>query len=508
MPECSADLPEDRLTSPRWWPFWIAFAAALALRLLWLDVRPLHHDEGVNGWFLHRLLEGYRWEYDPEKFHGPFLYFFGAPFLLLFGMGGVGEMALRLPVALASAAMVPLLLPLRRQLGSQGVTAAAWLLAVSPSFVSYGRDLIHETYLAALTLALIAAGVRWLEERRDRDLVLAALSLSLLLTVKETAVLTLGSLVLGALAAWWAGGRPPLPRAGEGRREDSSRRTWILVALALAVPYALLYTSFLTNPAGLVDSFRAYLPWTEKGLEGSGHEKPWPYFLRLLARFEPPALAGGVLGSAAALWRLRSKDRPLGLFVTVAWVAQLAVYSAIPYKTPWLVINVVLLLALSAGWLFGELGRRPLAGWVRAAITAAGLLALTWSASRAVEVSFLRYDDERLGLVYVQTNRDLRDLLALIEGAAARSPQGTGLALRFYTGNRWPLPWYLRDYTEVLYTKEVPLDPEGDVLICDPGQEQELRGRLRGEYLRRQYTLRHKVELVVYVSERVWPFSA
>ena len=94
-------MPEDRLTVPRWWPFWIAFGAALALRLLWLDVRPLHHDEGVNGWFLYRLLDGYRWEYDPEKFHGPFLYFFGAPFVLLLGMGSIGEIALRLPVALA-----------------------------------------------------------------------------------------------------------------------------------------------------------------------------------------------------------------------------------------------------------------------------------------------------------------------------------------------------------------------------------------------------------------------
>ncbi|HWN41652.1 MAG TPA: flippase activity-associated protein Agl23 [Thermoanaerobaculia bacterium] len=493
MPESFAEPSEDRLTSPRWWPFWIAFAAALALRLLWLDVRPLHHDEGVNGWFLFRLLDGYRWEYDPEKFHGPFLYFFGAPFTLLLGMG---EIALRLPVALASAAMIPLLLPLRRQLGRTGVIAAAWLLAVSPSLVSFGRDLIHETYLAALTLALIAAGVRWLEEKRDRDLILAALALSLMLTVKETAVLTLGSLALGAFAAWWAGGRPPL--------SGPSRRTWALVALALAVPYVLLYTSFFTNPAGLVDSFRSYLPWTEKGFEGSGHEKPWPYFLRLLARFEPLALAGGVLGSAVALL---GRNR-FGLFISVAWLAQLAAYSAIPYKTPWLVINVVLLLALSAGVLFGELGRRPLSGAVRAAITAAGLLAVTWSASRAVEVSFLRYDDESLGLVYVQTNRDLRDLMALIEGAAERSPQGRGLAIRFYTGNRWPLPWYLREYTAVLYTKEVPRDPEGDVLICEPGQEQDLRKRLRGKYLRRQYTLRHKVELVVYVSARVWPLSA
>jgi uncharacterized protein (TIGR03663 family) len=494
MPESFAETSEDRLTSPRWWPFWIAFAVAVALRLLWLDVRPLHHDEGVNGWFIHRLLDGYRWEYDPEKFHGPFLYFFGAPFSLLLGMGSIGEIALRLPVALASAAMVPLLLPLRRQLGRTGVVAAAWLLAVSPSLVSFGRDLIHETYLAALTLALIAAGVRWLEEKRDRNLILAGLSLSLLLTVKETAVLTLASLTLGAFVAWWMSGRPPLPRP----------RTWILVALALTVPYILLYTSFFTNPAGLVDSFRAYLPWTEKGFEGSGHEKPWPYFFRLLARFEPLALAGGVLGSAIAIWR---KDR-FGLFLTIAWAVQLAAYSAIPYKTPWLAMNMVLLLALSAGVLFGELGRRRLSGAVRAAITVVGLLAVTWSAARAVEVSFLRYDDESLGLVYVQTNRDVRDLMALIEGAAERSPQGSGLAIRFYTANRWPLPWYLRDYTAVLYAKEVPRDPEGDVLICEPGQEQALRKRLRGKYLRRQYTLRHKVELVVYVSARVWPFSA
>jgi len=492
MPETS----EDRLTSPRWWPFWIAFAAALALRLLWLDVRPLHHDEGVNGWFIHRLLDGYRWEYDPEKFHGPFLYFFGAPFILLLGMS---EIALRLPVALASAAMIPLLLPLRRHLGRTGVIAAAWLLAVSPSMVSFGRDLIHETYLAALTLALIAAGVRWLEEKRDRDLILAGLSLSLMLTVKETAALTLVSLGIGALAAVL-----PLPRAGEGRGEGPSRRTWVLVALALAVPYVLLYTSFFTNPAGLVDSFRAYMPWTEKGFEGSGHEKPWPYFLKLLARFEPLALAGGVLGSAVAL---RRRDR-FGLFVTAAWLIQLAIYSAIPYKTPWLAMNVVMLLALSAGVLFGELGRRPLSGAIRAAITVVGLLAVTWSASRAVEVSFLRYDDESLPLVYVQTNRDVRDLMALIDAAAKRSPQGTGLAIRFYTGNRWPLPWYLRDYTAVLYANDVPRDPEGDVLFCEPGQEQDLRKKLRGKYLRRQYTLRHKIELVVYVSERVWPFSA
>lgn len=480
---------EDRLASPPWWPFWLAFAAALLLRFLWLDVRPLHHDEGVNGWFLYRLLQGYRWEYDPEKFHGPFLYFFSAPFPALLGMS---EIILRLPVAAASSAMIPLLLPLRRRLGRAGVTSAAWLLAVSPSLVSYGRDLIHETFLVVLTLALVAAGVRWLEEQRDVFLLLAVLALSLLFTVKETAALTVGSLAAGALAAWLAAGRSSFLKRG------ISWKIWGLLVLVAAIPYVLLYTSFFTNPAGLVDSFRAYLPWTEKGFEGTGHEKPWPYFLKLLATFEPVALACGVLGSAAALWR----RNPFGILCGVWWLTQLVAYSAIPYKTPWLALNVVLPLALSSGFLVAEMWQRPLPGPLRTALSAAALLLLAWTASKAVDVSFLRYDDERLGLVYVQTSREQRDFLKLVEEDAARSRKGKALPIRFYTGNRWPLPWYLRDYTNVLYLEEVPEKPEGDVLICDPGKEQKLRQRLKGKYLRREYTLRERVKLVVYVSRQ------
>ena len=494
-PAALAANTEEPLTSPAWWPFWIAFGVALALRLLWPEIRPLHHDEGVNGWFLFRLLDGYRYEYDPERFHGPFLYFFGAPFAILLGMS---ETVLRLPVMLASSAMVLLLLPLRRRLGRSGVTVSAWLLAVSPSMVSYGRDLIHETYLVALTLALVAAVSLWLETGRDRDLILAALALGLLFTVKETAALTLAGLAAGALAAWWAAGRPPVLE----RLRAVPLRTRRLAGIALVVPYVLLFTSFLTNPWGLVDSVRAFLPWTEKGIEGSGHEKPWLYFFRMLATFEPAALAGGVLGSAAAFWRTLSPKNAFGVFCFVWWAGQLAAYSVIPYKTPWLVLNMVLPLTLSAGVLFGEIGRRRVPGAARAALAGIGLLLVAWTASKAVEVSFLRYDDERLSLVYVQTTREVRDLMKGIEDAAARSPGGRkDLAIRFYTNNRWPLPWYLREYRGTLYLKEVPYDPGGDVLIFEPSQEPDVRAGLKDwkTYQRRVFTLRKNVKLVVYV---------
>src|SRR5947199_6764771 len=216
-------------TSLRWLPFWAAVAVALAVRLIALDVRPLHHDEGVAAAFMLALAQGRPYQYDPGGYHGPFLYYFGAlPLRLL----GTGDGALRLPVALASALMILLLLPLRRRLGAVGVTAAAWLLAVSPFFNYYGRDLIPETWLAVLTLALVAAGSLYLESRRNVHLYLAAACLGLLFTVKETAVLTAAGLLAaaGPPRVWTSGGL----RLGDLR---AARRTAGLAVLLAAVPY-------------------------------------------------------------------------------------------------------------------------------------------------------------------------------------------------------------------------------------------------------------------------------
>src|SRR5262245_29215989 len=49
---------------------------AAVLRIVQLTVRPLHHDEGVNGIFLTNLFRGGYYHYDPSNFHGPTLYYF------------------------------------------------------------------------------------------------------------------------------------------------------------------------------------------------------------------------------------------------------------------------------------------------------------------------------------------------------------------------------------------------------------------------------------------------
>jgi uncharacterized protein (TIGR03663 family) len=472
----------------------MAFAAALALRLFLLGDRPFHHDEGVNAWFLSRVLGGYQFSYDPEKFHGPFLVFFEAPFAALLGQG---VPALRLPVALLSAAMVPLLLPLRRRLGVAGVTAAAWLLALSPSLVSYGRDLIHETCLAFFTLALVAAGSRYLETRRQKHLMLAALSLALMATVKETYILTLAVLAIATvLARAWAYGRPRLGALW-------GRPPWeavIWAAVAFAVPYVLLFTSFFTNPQGLVDSVRTFLLWAGKGIEGAEHAKPWHYFPRLLLDFETLTVACVVAGGWLAL---RRRDA-FGTFCALWAAGELAAYSLLRYKTPWLDLNIVLPAALAGSVLFREAFSRPSRRWPRAAqgaLVALFALGLGWEAWRSVQVSFLRYDDDSLALVYVPTHRDVKDLLVQVRSALAQAPPGEEPPLRIYGHHGWPLPWYFLDVKGMEYRQDIPPDADADVVIVEEAMEDKLLPVLKGKYQRQEYFLRPRQKVAVMVRE-------
>jgi uncharacterized protein (TIGR03663 family) len=482
------------------WLFWLAFAVALIARLAWLGVRPLHHDEGVNAWFLNDLLQGRPYRYNPEAFHGPFLYLFGwLPGKLL----GVGTVALRLPVALTSACMIPLLLPLRRRLGASGVTGAAWLLALSPSLICYGRDLIHETYLAFFTLALVVAASLWLETHRRRDFLLAAACAALLFTIKETAVLTVAGLGISALVAGWATLRT-LQTSRTSQEKDwkdwlPGRRDLALGAALFAAIWIVFFTTVFTNPGGLADSFRAFLPWLQKGAQGSGHEKPWTYFPELLAAFEAPTVLCGLAGAVLAV---RRRD-PFGLFCAVWAAGQLLLYSAIPYKTPWLDLNIVLPGALAAGCLFRELAARPLP--LRA--TAAAVLAagLGWCAWRAADVAVRRFDDSSLGLVYSDTSRDVWNLLAFLRAAIARAPDPDEVTLVTYLSSRWPLPWYLRDLEHTLWKADVRGEPTEDILLADPSQDQVLHPLLGRGYRRKEFLLRPSVPIEVWVRGDLWP---
>jgi uncharacterized protein (TIGR03663 family) len=387
------------------------------LRFYDLPLKPLHHDEGVNTLFLKSLVNPpHKYAYNPSNYHGPTLFYFAWLSSAMFGFTIVG---MRLVTAFSGFAMVLMVLLLKRQLGAAGTLGAAALLAVSPGAVYLARYFIHETVLVCFTLAAVAFVVLWWTERRASFLYLAAASAGVMFATKETAIISAVVLIAAGLGA------ALLPDFRTALRErDDTRQTlrsklsaavaarWRIgiaglgerrpvrtIALAFAVfilVNLVFYTSFFTHWQGAVDSLNTFAIWAKTGT--TAHTRPWHTYLRWLRAEELPLLVVAGAGVIAALWQ---SERRFGVFAALWTLGVLVAYSAIPYKTPWLTLNLLAPLALNAGYA-SELARRIVLAcqrWSR------GALRLRCSAQhyQSVLLNFWQYDDARHAYVYAHT---------------------------------------------------------------------------------------------------------
>ncbi len=140
----------------------VVTAVAAFLRFYDLALKPLHHDEGVNGFFLTNLVRDGVYKYDPANYHGPTLYYIALPFVELFGLK---TMPIRVSVAIFGVLTVVLAFYLKRYIGRTGSLLAALFLALSPGMVFISRYFIHEIFFIFLSLAIVVAVLFFIEKR-------------------------------------------------------------------------------------------------------------------------------------------------------------------------------------------------------------------------------------------------------------------------------------------------------------------------------------------------------
>jgi uncharacterized protein (TIGR03663 family) len=513
---------------------------AAALRLPELALNPFHHDEGVNGFFTTNLVRQGTYVYDPANYHGPSLYYFAVLSELVFGLT---TEAMRLVPVVFGLLMVGLVLPLRRYLGTVAVLTAAALLAVSPGAVYISRYFIHETLLVALTLALAVAVIFYIDRRQQRYLLAGAAAAALLFATKETGILTVAVLVIAlAVARVYVDWRTPRRPTTRPRRQVQQRRSvWIegveyrpamtdgpddgppgswsrvripreqlaAAAVVFLVIYVLLYSSFFTNfPKGLIDSLATFTIWAQHG-ESTQVQPIYRYLQWLIPVGAPgmipvdvPILALGVAGGLIAA--IRANDR---LWVVIGlWAAGItSVYSIIQYKTPWILLNMLLPLALLGGLAVQEavrLVRAKRIQW-RLGVPLALGAAIAISGYQAIDLNYNRYDDQAYPYVYVHSTRDMLSLVAEVEATARRAGTGTQTGIVFVSSEYWPLPWYFRDYPRAGFYGQI-VDTQEAMIVANVTQEAELEPKITGAYEKvGTYNLRPGVDLALYVRSDI-----
>ena len=124
------------------------------------------------------------------------------------------------------------------------------------------------------------------------------------------------------------------------------------------------------------------------------------------------------------------------------------IYSVIPYKTPWLALNLWLPLAILAGiaieWI-----------WFAAPKAFAHLLTLIFISVFGFSVAhdtrqwvFVNPAGEKNPYAYAHTSEDLLRLPGRLE-ELARQYKLSAPRIAVVAADAWPLPWYLRNFSQV-----------------------------------------------------------
>lgn len=493
--------------------------AAAALRVVALGLKPMHHDEGVNGFFLMNLLRHGAFQYNPENYHGPTLYFLTLPFAFVADkLGVLDNWTLRLITVAFGVGTVWLVLLLRRYVGALGALAGAALVAVSPACVFYSRYYIHEAPFVFFTLGIVVAALKFYETGAASYLLLASASAAMLFATKETAFISIGTLALAWASAYvWVyatGGARARDRAQSGLAgfiSSGSAPLAVLGALALfAFLWVLFYSSFFTYSKGVFwDSFKAFDLWSKTGMSAF-HEKPAHTYVKWLLQEESAVLLLAGAGTLVALFE-RRKNR-FAVFACAWAFGLLAAYSIIKYKTPWLVLSFVVPMCVAGGYFVQWLARRG-RQWRTAALAVAGV-GLAVCLYQTVALNFFHYDDDSYPYVYSHTRREAVEMVREIERAGELA--GTKEpAVAIASGEYWPLPWYFRDNPRVGYSGQVnaSYDPQATPVVIgrkstNPQEDsyRRLLPLLAGNYKEvGTYALRPGVDLVLFVRTDLAP---
>ncbi|MEZ5307854.1 MAG: hypothetical protein R2684_11985 [Pyrinomonadaceae bacterium] len=290
---------------------WIATSGLILfiagfLRFFWIELKPLHHDEGVNGHFLTNLFRNGVYHYDPGNYHGPDLYFLSLSFSKVFGLNTT---SVRFSVAIFGFLTVVLALYLKRFLGRTGTLATAFFLALSPGMVFISRYFIHEILFVFLSLSIVVAVLMFFYNEKLG--IGGIIWMALLMMVCFMPVSVMGTSVLGLTGYYpilavrlaivvvecvliffvlrmlldWKSGRPVY---------------LMLAAASFALLYATKETGFITHGTMLIALACVFI-WNK--FPGSLFKKPKLLYVALAF----PALIGVVKIAAVAFYYDDSK---------------------------------------------------------------------------------------------------------------------------------------------------------------------------------------------------------
>jgi len=468
-------------------------------------------------YYVKHLIGNGIYRYDPV-YHGPFLYYIGD---LVFNLAGENSIfLLRLPIVIASILSLFFVFLYRRMLGKFGFVVALMLIASSPALVYYSNLGNYENYIASFNILGVGLLLLGIYRRSPWILFLSGVVLLALMTIKETALVAWFCIVVATILTYVVLYIKQRPSTSLKKFEDYIINTFlgtynknilkyllpaILCFICGGAIFAALYSSFGGNPDGIHDGLTSWMYWKNTG-GSSGHVKAFAYYTEIVLTYDFTIVFLFFTGAVVTIFSTRDKYKLFIVFwAFIIWL----VYSIIPYKTPWLVINFLLPFAIVAGigWeiIFNMLTKKTYKFLI-----AFFVLILTINATTiAIGSKWFKYDDPNNRMTYVHTYREFEEEVMAIYTLTQASPDGNRTNISIAAPEYWPLPAYLYGHRSVGYFNGVKgrnLNLNAPIVINDTRDNPELRefmleSDINDFFKLRDFHQRPGVDHSIYVKE-------
>jgi uncharacterized protein (TIGR03663 family) len=462
--------------------FWalLALLGALLIRLPDVQSRPFHTDEAVNAFLLEETFERGGFKYRAHDHHGPTLFFAAAAILRPAGATKVSQMEpwmLRLISVAFGALAAASMYAFAHYVGINAAHASALLVGISAPFVYYSGIFIHESLLLLLFAWFLLAYWRMHEGTGAwRWAAAAGVLAGTMAATKETAAVILPCVAGAVLIV---------------RR--TTLRNYVLVGAASVVAVLVFFSDFGLHPSKAFDLFRAIAPQIGRGT-GNEHAHPWyTYFQWTFAPTGTGIPWSGWLVAGLALVGCRHGwANPFLRTVAVSAALLIVVFTALPYKTPWLMLIPLFLITLLAG---AGLARIWSTGRSTGIVTTAllGALLATDTYARCLRSS----TDPENALAYSPSSPDLARLENDLNALLATLPDGRETVIQVIATDYWPLPWTLRHFPRTGYWPQ-PVNVWDDAVVLTGPEYIGQLGPLSTKF--RSYTIRPGVFILLRES--------
>lgn len=485
-----------------------------------LGERPMHTDEAILAMKSAEFQSTGHFKYDPKDFHGPGLHYITRIWSKLAGWGDSStwtEAQLRTVPVVCGLLLLLTTLLLRNAIGRLATGFAMLLIAISPMEVYYSRYFIMEVPLVLFITLSIAALWHYSQGGGRWWLLLAGFAIGMQHATKETfAINVVAGLVGFAVTKVMVGDFAPRRSGydiGASKRRAASPWLWVIIAAVLTS--ITIYSGGFKDWLAVKDSALTYLNYFERA-GGSGHEKPWHYYLTLIfwrkdGLVWSEAMIGGlgIIGMLYAFLGNHMKQparQAFLVFLSVYTLVLFSIYSFLAYKTPWSILSAQHALTLLAG-----VGAAAIAGaltgkFSRLVFKIAFGLGLYHLLSQTNHAIHLYAADSRNPYVYSHTSTNLLRLLPQVRELQKTAPDDAFNVLVINRDAGWPLPWYWRDIKSVHYTTTIPETIDARVIIAEPEMQAALEAKFAGKTYTKPdlFGLRPGVMLNLWIEQSLW----